>query len=85
MDWPTTNNVNEVRSFHGLASFYRRFVKDFCSIVASLNKLVKKNVVFKCNDVHDRVFNTSKYKLTNAHLLYLFNFYKAFEVEYDTF
>ena len=57
-DWPTPKNANEVRHFHGLTSFYRRFVKDFSSIFALLNELVKKNIMFKWDDVHDGAFNT---------------------------
>jgi hypothetical protein len=82
-DWPTPKNANEVRSFHGLASFYRGFIKDFSSIVAPFNRLVKKNVVFKWDDLHDRAFKTLKNKLTNALLLCLPNFDKAFEIECD--
>jgi hypothetical protein len=49
-DWPTTKSVSEVRSFHGFANFYRRFVKDFSTLATSLTEIVRKSVGFKWND-----------------------------------
>ncbi|RDX72047.1 Tf2-9, partial [Mucuna pruriens] len=55
------------------------------SIVAPLNELVKKDVVFKWDDVYEKAFNLLKDKLTNAPVLCLPNFDKAFEIECDAF
>jgi hypothetical protein len=78
-DWPTPRSLSEVRSFHGFASFYRRFVKDFSTIV-----FMKKYVGFKWNDEQDKAFNLLKDKLCSAPVLALSNFTRAFEVEYDS-
>ncbi|KAG0152675.1 hypothetical protein PDIDSM_2480 [Penicillium digitatum] len=41
-DWPRPTNVNEVRRFLGLATYYRRFVKDFAKIAVALHNLTKE-------------------------------------------
>ena len=46
-DWPIPKLASEVRSFHRLASFYKCFVKDFSTLVAPLNEVVKKSIGFK--------------------------------------
>jgi len=81
--WSTPTNVSEIRSFHGLASFYRRFVKDFSTIVAPLNAIVKKDVVFKWGQDQIEAFETLKNKFTKAPTLALLNFAKTFEIECD--
>jgi hypothetical protein len=72
-----------VRSFLGLAEFYRRFVKDFSTIAAPLNELTKKGIAFEWGPTQDHAFNTFKQKLTCAPLLQLPNFGKTFELECD--
>jgi len=82
-NWPTPTNISEIRSFHRLASFYRRFVKDFSTIVTPLNEIVKKDVVFKWGQEQANAFETLKDKLTKSLILTLPNFAKTFEIECD--
>jgi hypothetical protein len=55
-EWPTPKSITEVRSFHGLASFYGRFVKNFSTLAAPLTEIVKKSVSFKWGSQQDRAF-----------------------------
>ncbi|XP_028125313.1 uncharacterized protein LOC114322231 [Camellia sinensis] len=49
VNWPTPTNVTKVRSFLGLAGYYRRFVKDFSKLVVPLTQLTQKGIPFECD------------------------------------
>jgi hypothetical protein len=81
--WLVPTTVTQVRSFLGLAGFYRRFVKDFSTIAASLHELTKKGTTFTWAIAQQDAFSVLKDKLTHAPLLQLLDFNKTFEVECD--
>ena len=81
--WPQPKTVTQVRSFLGLAGFYRRFVRDFSTIAAPLNELTKKDVPFVWGTAQEEAFTVLKDKLTHAPLLQLPDFNKTFELECD--
>jgi hypothetical protein len=81
-EWPTPVNVHGIRSFHGLASFYRRFIKNFSAIMDPLNKCTKAGS-FTWTPAAQRAFEAIKSKLTETPVLRLSNFLQPFEVTCD--
>ncbi|XP_049405070.1 uncharacterized protein LOC125868479 [Solanum stenotomum] len=70
-DWPRPTTPTEVRSFLGLAGYYRRFVEGFSSISAPLTKLTHKAAKFQWNDACERSLQELKSRLTSAPVLVL--------------
>ena len=67
-EWPTPRNAKEVRSFVGLCSYYRRFVRGFADIARPLHKLVELDE-FCWSGECDEAFNTLKKALTSPPIL----------------
>ncbi|RVW72383.1 Transposon Ty3-I Gag-Pol polyprotein [Vitis vinifera] len=55
-EWQRPTNVFEVRSFLGLAGYYRRFVEDFSRIAAPMTRLTRKGVKFEWNEECENAF-----------------------------
>ncbi|KAK8501513.1 hypothetical protein V6N12_041447 [Hibiscus sabdariffa] len=68
-DWRPPRNVGEVRSFLGLAGYYRRFVKGFSTIALPLTKLLRKDQPFEWSEDRQRSFDQIKQALTHALVL----------------
>jgi hypothetical protein len=83
-EWSSPRSMFEVRSFHGLARFYRKFIKYFSGICAPMMDTVKKKLKsFKWTKEAERSFNTLKGKITERPILVLPNFEKTFQVRCD--
>ena len=81
--WEQLKTVMEVRSFLGLAGYYRRFVQGFSKIALPLTSLTKKNTKFEWNEKCEQSFHELNRRLVTAPILVLPESGKEFEVYCD--
>ncbi|TYK04282.1 pol protein [Cucumis melo var. makuwa] len=68
-NWPRPSTVSEIRSFLGLAGYYRRFVEDFSRIASPLTQLTRKGTPFVWIPACESSFQELKQKLVTAPVL----------------
>ena len=68
-EWPVPTSVTEVRAFLGLASYYRRSVRDFSKLAGPLNFLLQKNRKFEWSAEVQQSFGALKSALTSPPVL----------------
>jgi hypothetical protein len=84
LDWDPPTSVPALRSFLGLASYYRKFTKNFAKIGAPLTNLLKMSAVtYDWDEACDEAFETLKGILVKAPVLKLPDFDKDFEIHSD--
>jgi hypothetical protein len=81
---PSPKNVKQLRSFLGLAGYYRKFIRNFGVICKSLTELLKKHVYFTWTATHEEAFQAIKQDLIADSVLALPNYIKQFQLETDT-
>ena len=81
--WPTPQTVRQVRSFVGLANFYRKFIKGFSEIAKPLTELTKKDIPFEWGNEQEMAMTKLKRALCTAPVLLLPDLARPFVVHTD--
>jgi hypothetical protein len=85
LNWSPPKNVQEIRSFLGLAGYYQRFIEGFSKIVKPLTTLLEKGKEFKWDDKCQDSFEELKKRLTTAPVLIMPDIHKGFDVYCDAY
>ena len=83
IEWPKSKSVHDVRSFLGLASYYRRFARGFSEMARLLTQLTRAGVEWDWSAAQHQAFNRLKLALTIAPVLKLLDFERQFVVTTD--
>ena len=82
-EWSVPSKLKELRSFLGLANYYRQFIKGYSKMVAPLTDLLKKDQVWQWNLECQAVFDEFKGAISSELVLRLPNLELPFEVQTD--
>lgn len=67
--WPQPTNKTELRSFLGLATYYRKFVNNFSTMARPLHRLTENDIIYEWNPECEMAFKMLKEKLTSSPVL----------------
>src|SRR3954470_16380134 len=83
INWERPSNVSEVRSFLGLAGYYRRFIKGFSQLALPMTRLTRKECPYDWDSGCEQSFMGLKERLTTAPVLIVPDPNKSYEVFCD--
>ena len=81
LDWPRPQTVHDIRSFLGLASYYRKFIRGFLQIAKLLTDLTREKKTWCWEDAEQNSFTALKVAMATAPVLRLLDFEKQFVVK----
>jgi hypothetical protein len=83
LSWKTPQNVSDIRSFLGLAGYYRRFIEGFSKISKPMTELLAKGKTFEWTPRHESSFQELKKRLTITSVLMMPDVERPFSIYYD--
>ena len=83
MDWPRPQSTHDVRSFLGLASYYRKFIRGFSQLAKPLTDLTRDKIGWQWDKKEENSFLALKAAMATAPVLQLPDFERQFVVTTD--
>jgi hypothetical protein len=83
LNWEPPTTVSEIRSFVGLAGYYRTFIEGFSKIVKPLTSLLEKDKKFIWSEACQNSFDELRKRLTTVPVLVMPDIHKSFDIYCD--